>query len=72
MSGYDREWRRSSRSYGSGNCVEVAARCGERIDVRDSKNPHGGVLWFAPAEWATFIGGIRSGEVANQPDHPRL
>jgi hypothetical protein len=55
-----RMWRRSSRSYGSGNCLEVAARHGGRIDVRDSKNPDGAVLRFASAEWNAFVVGVRS------------
>jgi len=55
-----RMWRKSSRSYGSGNCLEVAAPHGARIDVRDSKNPGGAVLRFAPAEWNTFVAGVRS------------
>jgi hypothetical protein len=31
-------WRRSSRSSGNGECVEIAA-CGSVLAVRDSKNP---------------------------------
>lgn len=60
----DVEWRRSSRSYGAGECVEVAAGRGEReyIDVRDSKNPRGSVLRFTPAEWSTFTTAIRAGQ----------
>ncbi len=70
MLGYDvsdeadasrREWRRSSRSYGTGNCLEVATPHGARIDVRDSKNPDGAVLRFASAEWNAFVAGVRSG-----------
>jgi len=56
-----RTWRRSSRSYGSGNCLEVMAPHGARIDVRDSKNPDGAVLRFASAEWSAFVAGVRSG-----------
>ena len=56
-----REWRRSSRSYGGGNCVEAAVRCGERIDVRDSKNPQGALLQFTTAQWSAFLTGVRSG-----------
>jgi hypothetical protein len=56
-----REWRTSSRSYGTGNCLEVAARRGARIDVRDSKHPDGAVLRFASAEWNAFVADVRSG-----------
>ncbi len=56
-----REWRRSSRSYGGGNCVEAAPHHGALIDVRDSKNPQGGVLQFTSAQWNDFVAGVRSG-----------
>jgi hypothetical protein len=56
-----RTWRRSSRSYGSGNCLEVVAPHGARIDVRDSKDPDGAVLRFASMEWNAFVAGVRSG-----------
>jgi hypothetical protein len=26
---------------------------------RDSKNPHGAILWFTPTEWGIFIGRIQ-------------
>jgi hypothetical protein len=58
-----RTWRRSSWSYGSGNCLEVVAPQGVRIDVRDSKDPDGAVLCFASAEWNAFVAGVRSGAV---------
>lgn len=54
-------WRRSSRSYGAGECVEVAVRDGKRMDVRDSKNPQGAVLRVTGAEWMAFIRDVRSG-----------
>lgn len=54
------EWRRSSRTYGGGNCVEVAALPGERIDVRDSKNPRGAVLRLSSAEWSAFLAGVHN------------
>ncbi|WP_329429247.1 DUF397 domain-containing protein [Streptosporangium sp. NBC_01495] len=30
--------------------------------VRDSKNPGGPNLLFAPAEWKSFISGVKTGE----------
>jgi Domain of unknown function (DUF397) len=54
-------WRRSSRSYGSGNCLEVAAH-GARVDVRDSKDPYGAGLRLTPAEWRAFVANVRGGQ----------
>jgi hypothetical protein len=43
-------WRKSSRSFSWGNCVEVAVLPDGTIGVRDSKDPGGPVLRFpAPA-----------------------
>ncbi|HXC83262.1 MAG TPA: DUF397 domain-containing protein [Trebonia sp.] len=54
-----RKWRKSSRSYGSGNCVEVSVPDGQRVCVRDGKNPQGAVLQFTTAEWNAFKARIR-------------
>jgi len=56
-------WKKSSMSYSSGGCVEVAAESRGLIRVRDSKNPKGPVLGFAPAEWDAFVSGVRKGEL---------
>jgi hypothetical protein len=40
------------------------------VVVRDSKNPHGGVLRFTVAEWLVFLDGVRAGEFEPpMPDH---
>jgi Domain of unknown function (DUF397) len=56
-----RTWKRSSRTYGNGNCVEVAARPGDHVNVRDSKNREGVTLRFTPAEWTAFLADVRDG-----------
>jgi Domain of unknown function (DUF397) len=56
------EWRKSSRSASSGNCAEVAANVPGVVAIRDSKNPDGPKLTFAPAEWDAFIAAVRNGE----------
>ncbi|MER7332185.1 MULTISPECIES: DUF397 domain-containing protein [unclassified Micromonospora] len=48
-------WRKSTRSNGSGDCVEVADNLAGKVGLRDSKDPTGPVLTFSPAAWATFV-----------------
>ncbi|MEU1662232.1 DUF397 domain-containing protein [Streptomyces sparsogenes] len=56
-------WFKSSHSGAEGNeCVEVAALRG-RVGVRDSKAPGGPMLSIAVDAWATFVGGVREGEI---------
>ncbi|MBQ0901825.1 DUF397 domain-containing protein [Micromonospora sp. U21] len=47
-------WRTSSRS-GNSECVEVADNLPGVVGVRDSKDPSGPVLVFAPAAWRAFV-----------------
>lgn len=64
MDGIDRaQWRKSSYSGGNGGaCVEVAVlRDGSRA-VRDSKDPDGPKLSFAPDEWRAFTAAMKAGE----------
>jgi hypothetical protein len=52
-------WRKSSYSGNSGNCVEIASAPG-RVVVRDTKdNGTGPVLRISPADWSRFTSGIR-------------
>ncbi|GDY32201.1 DUF397 domain-containing protein [Gandjariella thermophila] len=47
-------WHKSSYSASDTNCVEVAFTT-SLVAVRDSKNPTGPLLAFAPAEWRAFL-----------------
>jgi hypothetical protein len=55
-------WVKSSLSFANGNCVEMAHMPNGGVGVRDSKHPDTPVLWFTPAEWESFIGGLRNGD----------
>ena len=56
-------WRKSTRSNGSGNCVEVADLAGT-IGVRDSKDVEGGILAFTLARWSSFVSAVKTDRLA--------
>jgi hypothetical protein len=55
-------WRKSSYSGGNGgNCVEIAVLADDSRAVRDSKDPEGPKLVFAPATWRAFTAAVKRG-----------
>ncbi|MGC5342454.1 DUF397 domain-containing protein [Streptomyces sp. DT171] len=55
-------FKKASASQGAGqDCVEVAHTADGGRAVRDSKSAEAGLQFFAPGEWAAFIGGVKAG-----------
>jgi hypothetical protein len=51
-------WRKSSRSNGQANCVEIAF-LGTSVAMRDSKDRGSGpILRFSQDEWTAFVAGV--------------
>lgn len=57
-----REWRKSSYSGNSGNCVEVCADYAGTVAVRDSKSASGPELAVSRGAWAEFARAIKRNE----------
>lgn len=51
-------WKKSSRSGGDGNCVEVATNLPNIVAIRDSKHKNGPALVFSREDWKGFLAGL--------------
>ena len=54
------EWRKSSYSGQSGNCVQVARNLPGLVAVRDSEAPDGAKLVVPQETWQVFITAMRA------------
>lgn len=57
-SGRPTAWIKARRSTDGNNCVEMR-RHGAGVQVRDSKDVHGGVLTVSPEQFAAWISATR-------------
>ncbi|GLZ00761.1 DUF397 domain-containing protein [Actinoplanes sp. NBRC 103695] len=62
-----RLFRKSSKSTGTGNCVEIGVADDGTVAIRDSKDPTGPVLELTPSAFGQFLVAIRTGVF----DHPQ-
>lgn len=54
------QWRKSSRSGGQNNCVELA-QLPTGVGVRDSKAPDAGALLLPAAAWRSLADRVKAG-----------
>ncbi|MFB8200022.1 DUF397 domain-containing protein [Kitasatospora purpeofusca] len=55
-------WRKSTFSGETGDCVEVADGVPGVLPVRDSKDRLGPSLLFTSEAWVAFVAGVRAGD----------
>lgn len=58
-------WKKSTRSSGNGQCVEVADLA-DAVALRDSKDPTGPTLVFRREDWTSFLAGAKYGHFTHQ------
>lgn len=57
------QWKKSSRSGQSGNCVQARTPDGRIVEVGDSKAAEDApTLRFPAASWSEFLAGVERGE----------
>jgi hypothetical protein len=58
-------WQKSRSSGSRGNCVEMARLPSGEVALRNSRDPHGPVLIYTPAEIEALIQGAKDGDFDN-------
>jgi hypothetical protein len=61
LSGTRVQWRKSSYSTDTANCVEFALLSAVRIGVRDSKDSNGPMISYDSVAWRDFVAAVRAG-----------
>jgi hypothetical protein len=61
-------WRKSSASNSTGNCVEIAVAI-DGIKVRDSQGDTSPVLLFTVEEWVSFLQSVKEGRFDLEPSY---
>ena len=51
-------WRKSTKSNGTGSCVEAASST-DAVAVRDTTNRNGGTLTFTTTAWRAFTNELK-------------
>lgn len=59
------QWKKSTRSSGNGQCVEVADLA-DAVALRDSKDPTGPALLFRREGWTSFLAGAKHGQFTHR------
>ncbi|WP_258573626.1 DUF397 domain-containing protein [Actinomadura parmotrematis] len=63
VSGAVLAWRKSTRSFSSDDCVEVAPLPSAAVLARDSKDAAGGAVLFDRAGWRALLTRVKEGEL---------
>lgn len=58
-------WQKSRRSWGNGECVELAELHDGSFAMRNSRDPHGPALIYTRAEIEAFVLGAKDGDFDN-------
>ncbi|MGW6790072.1 DUF397 domain-containing protein [Streptomyces chartreusis] len=51
-------WRVSTYSTGTNNCIEVADDAPDAVMVRDTKDHDAGIVTVSPPAWSAFIAAV--------------